>query len=844
MNTDRPLDGLGSIKVKLGLLVVASVLAATVLSMAGDRAGVSGWLTTPVAIAGSLLFAQWLARGMTSPLREMTAAAERMATGDYSGRVSATGADEVGALAQAFNTMAADLGSVDQQRRDLIATVSHELRTPLTAQQALLENLVDGVVQPDDAALGTALQQSERLGALVSDLLDLSRIDAGQRRLELAPVDLRALVEQHVAEAAASRPVTIETDIAELAVTADAGRLGQVLANLLDNAARHSPPDGVVRVVCAAVDDDRWSLEVSDQGEGIPADASARVFDRFGTTTDAATGGTGLGLAIARWVCELHGGSIDVVPSTTGARVRAVLPLLPQQKAEPMPTTTPQPTPTPPPPPTPPAAVEPAPVIAPLFGGLWPERNTAARPALVLAAIGIGVLAGLLLPHRPIGVATLLVLLVAGGTVLRVSVNRGKRWSQVFAATAIVLSFMTILRAAEWLTMLSVGIAGVLLMVAVTDAKALGAMVGGWLSWVLAAVRGLPLLGRSLDAMSRVSTLWPALRTIAISLAALVIFGGLFASGDAIFGSWVSALVPDLNVDGFVERGFVAFVVAGVVLAASYVAINPPAINRLELPPGRHVARPWEWQVPVGIVIALFAAFVAAQATAMFGGHDYVERTTGLTYADYVHQGFGQLTFATFLTLLTVALAARKAPRSTPAEQRIFRGLLGTLCVLALVVVGSALHRMSVYQEAYGYTVLRVLVDAFELWMGLVLVLVLIAGIRLDGRWVPRVALLSGALMVLALGIANPEAWVAQRNIDRYEATGTIDTWYLYSLGADAAPTIDAGLPAELTPCSISPKPDFDGGFLNWNLGRSQASSVHVADLTDEASERCMALAE
>ena len=190
MNADRPLDGIRSIKVKLGLLVAVSIVVAALVSQIGDRAGVPAWLTVPVTVAAALGVTQWLARGMTSPLREMTEAAAHMATGDYSRRVTATSADEVGELATAFNTMAADLADADRQRRQLVATVSHELRTPLAAQQALLENLVDGVVTPDDAVLRTALAQAERLGSLVGDLLDLSRVDGGVVPLALAEVDV------------------------------------------------------------------------------------------------------------------------------------------------------------------------------------------------------------------------------------------------------------------------------------------------------------------------------------------------------------------------------------------------------------------------------------------------------------------------------------------------------------------------------------------------------------------------------------------------------------------------------------------------------------------------------
>src|SRR5690606_19138403 len=131
------------------------------------------------------------ASGMTSPLRQMTAATARMARGDHSIRVDDTLQDEIGDLARAFNRMSAELDQVERQRRDLVANVSHELRTPLTAMCALLENLADGVSKPDPQALRTALDQAERLSDLVGDLLDLSRVDAGAKPLHVEPVAVR-----------------------------------------------------------------------------------------------------------------------------------------------------------------------------------------------------------------------------------------------------------------------------------------------------------------------------------------------------------------------------------------------------------------------------------------------------------------------------------------------------------------------------------------------------------------------------------------------------------------------------------------------------------------------------
>ncbi len=124
------LDQVTSVKVKLGLLVAVSVTVASVVAAVGVGGGVPFWLSIPVTVALALGVTQLLAVGMTSPLREMTAAARRMARGDYSDRVTATSSDEVGELARAFNRMAEDLAAVDRQRRELVANVSHELRTP------------------------------------------------------------------------------------------------------------------------------------------------------------------------------------------------------------------------------------------------------------------------------------------------------------------------------------------------------------------------------------------------------------------------------------------------------------------------------------------------------------------------------------------------------------------------------------------------------------------------------------------------------------------------------------------------------------------------------------------
>jgi len=329
----RPLDRLSSIKVKLGVVIVATVWGTAVVLAAGHRLGLSLPLRATLAALLGLIIIQILARGMTSPLREMAAAASAMARGDYGRRVHATSKDEVGELARAFNAMAAELGDADRMRRELVANVSHELRTPLGALQALLENLADGVEPPDPAALRTALAQTERLGRLVAQLLDLSRLESGTLPVQHVAFDTRALLEQAARECAlGDRPVRLKVRVepGDLQATGDPERLHQVVANLLDNAVRHSPPEGRVWLTAHAATAGRTTIVVADEGPGIPPDEAERVFERF-HRTDAARatrdGGTGLGLAIARWIVDAHGGEIRAeVREPQGCRMVVEIP--------------------------------------------------------------------------------------------------------------------------------------------------------------------------------------------------------------------------------------------------------------------------------------------------------------------------------------------------------------------------------------------------------------------------------------------------------------------------------------------------------------------------------------
>ncbi|WP_299931546.1 DUF4153 domain-containing protein [uncultured Nocardioides sp.] len=839
------LDSVSSLKAKLGLLVVASVVTAVLLTLLGSAADVPALLVLPVSVALALGVTQLLAAGMVAPLRRMTEVSRAMARGDYTGRVRTSATDEVGQLATAFNRMADDLATVDRERRDLIATVSHELRTPLTAMTALLENLADEVVPADPQHLAAALEEAERLGRLVEDLLQLSRLEAGVVDLDRQDVALGALVEDSVAQVRATgRATDVAVEIDEdLVVAGDPARLRQLLVNVVDNAARHAPAETPVRITAgsaAGSADGAWWLEVVDAGVGVAPEDRERVFERFGT--DGA-GGTGLGLAVARWVAQLHGGTLRFLDpeAGNGARLRLEVPATPTpatSEEREMPTTTapvPQPggaT----------ASVAPGgqqPGLDGLFGRFWPDRGGPHGLRTVAAAAAAGIVAGIALSFTAVGITWTLVALTCGAAALATARRRRERWTLLCAGLAVLLVLPMTLLDAWWVQMLGLVVAGAVFLCGVTGARTMPGILLSGVAWPLASLRGLPWFGRSLRIAGTGSRTPAVVRTTGWSLLGLAVFGTIFASANPVFGSWVDQLVPNLTFNDLVGRAFVACFVFAATLGAAYLALNPADVEVLGGRRPTALANRFEWLVPVLVVDAVFVAFIAAQARALVGGRDYIEATTGLTYADYVHQGFGQLTLATALTVLVVWIAARRAGDDAGDRRWLF-GSLGLLCTLTLLVVASALRGMSVYQDAYGFTTLRLFVDVFEGWLGFVVLAIMAAGALGRGRWLPRVALASGAVALIGLAAINPDAWVAERNLDRYEATGDLDLRYLQTLSADAAPVIVERLPQDVAACvlqdlpsnSLAPKVLEDARA--WNLGRSRASDA-VTDLDLDA---------
>ncbi|RQX02568.1 DUF4153 domain-containing protein [Micromonospora arida] len=402
----------------------------------------------------------------------------------------------------------------------------------------------------------------------------------------------------------------------------------------------------------------------------------------------------------------------------------------------------------------------------------------------------------------------------------------GRAEQALWAAATVALVAVGTVRAAGWLFALCLLAAAVTGTLAVTGGRSpLGMLVAVTLP-PAATVRALPWAVRGVrdtrPAGSGVG-FGRILTSLTISAVLLTLFGLLFSSADAVFAELVTGLLPDISVPGVIGWTFRLVVISGGLLGGAYLVTRPPDLEGLRPRPSRPVHR-LEWTLPLVLLDALFAAFVLVQLTVLFGGAGHVLRTAGLTYAQYARGGFWQLLAVTALTLLVIAVAARRAPKATRADRLLVRVLLGTLTALSLVIVASALYRMQVYADAYGATRLRLVVATMELWLGLLFLLVGVAVVRLRAEWLPRLVIGTAVLALLGLALVNPDRLIADRNVDRYLETGRLDVDYVSGLSADAVPAL-ARLPDPMRICAltqIAAEQPRDGLWAT-NLGRLRA---------------------
>jgi two-component system OmpR family sensor kinase/two-component system sensor histidine kinase BaeS len=267
----------------------------------------------------ALTLAARVFRSYALPLADIMDAAESVANGDLDVRVEERGSREFQRLAHSFNRMTEELARTDRQRRNLTADVAHELRTPLHIIRGNLEGILDGVYAPTPEHIEATLQETRTLARLVDDLRTLSLAESGQLPLVLEPVDVADLLADVVTSfSAQAESAGIDLRCAADAATpleiqGDAGRLDQVLSNLVSNALRHTPSGGRITLSAEAADG-CVRLTVADTGEGIAPEDLPFVFDRFwrGDRARSHSGSTGLGLAIAAQLVRAHGGAIRV----------------------------------------------------------------------------------------------------------------------------------------------------------------------------------------------------------------------------------------------------------------------------------------------------------------------------------------------------------------------------------------------------------------------------------------------------------------------------------------------------------------------------------------------------
>jgi two-component system sensor histidine kinase BaeS len=274
-------------------------------------------LSAGVATLAAVAVSLFVSAQIVTPIQRLLAASRRIASGHYAERVPVTETDELGALAAQFNTMAAELESVERRRVTLIGDVAHELRTPLATIEGYTEGLLDGVVAPGAETWALLHDEVGRLRRLVHDLQELSRAEARQLPLHIRPCHPAELVEQAMARIApqfAEKGIVLTSGVpADLpAVQADADRIIQVLINLLGNALRYTPSGGTVRV-SAERQDGAVAFHIADTGIGIAPEHLPYLFERFYRVDKArsrALGGSGIGLTIARALVEAHEGRI------------------------------------------------------------------------------------------------------------------------------------------------------------------------------------------------------------------------------------------------------------------------------------------------------------------------------------------------------------------------------------------------------------------------------------------------------------------------------------------------------------------------------------------------------
>lgn len=300
------------------------------------------WAGTLVAASVGVLIALWMTSRIVKPVVELTGAARAATQGLPLPLVAVAGNDEVAELSKAFNRMAVRLAEEDSQRRRLFVGIAHELRTPLSVIQGTLEGILDRVVDPTPERIAALHSQAVLLKRLITDLRDLSLAQAGQLQLNRRTIDISGVVRETLealAPLADERTIELRLEPSRSlpTIAADADRMRQVVQNLVENALRHTPPGGEVRVRLRDGNGDGVHLQVADTGSGIRPEDLPHIFEHFYRADESrarSSGGTGMGLAIVKSLVEAHGGHVSVESSPgAGSTFTVTLPRHTEEEA-------------------------------------------------------------------------------------------------------------------------------------------------------------------------------------------------------------------------------------------------------------------------------------------------------------------------------------------------------------------------------------------------------------------------------------------------------------------------------------------------------------------------------
>ncbi|WP_329064726.1 DUF4153 domain-containing protein [Amycolatopsis sp. NBC_01480] len=463
-----------------------------------------------------------------------------------------------------------------------------------------------------------------------------------------------------------------------------------------------------------------------------------------------------------------------------------------------------------------------------------PKSEVVPMASAVLPAAGAaGLVAAVVVPLDRPGIGWVLTAAVLAGAIFAVD-RRARprdaprhftRASAGWAALSLALLAVGAVRASGWLFILC-GLAAVVTgSLAVVGRRTMNTTFYDVLAVPIEAFGSIPWVARGLRGSGRQRG--RVFGAVLAAVAVVVVFLPLLTSADAAFAHFVGEIVPDLGAGTIFRWGFLFCVALFGVTGACYLLASPPfpAADGPRTAQGDRLL----WTLPLATLVVLFAGFVGVRIAVLFGGKDYVLRTGGLTSAEYARGGFWQLCACTVLTLGIISAALRWGPRELKGDRIGQRILLGALAALSLVLVLSALSRMWTYQEAYGFTVLRLLVEVCEIWLGCVFLLVGVSLVRLRSAWLPRAAIATAAAALLALAVADPEALIAGANIDRAAQGKPLDTRYLGGFSTDIVPVVAQRLPD--AGCVLRPvlRDLPDDSWPGWNLSRASARAVRLS---------------